>query len=115
MNVVVEIKAALEMHQTLKSVRLNGSRHRGNPVATPDWDFEAHVTDCPTLARDVPEIVTPLQSLSQMWDAHSGYPCYCFIPRGIGNVDFLFLDHHREIAPPWTVNQKSLAAIDSHF
>ena len=115
MDVVEEVKAALEMHPAFKSVRLVGSRQRGDAIELSDWDFEVEVTDFPTFARALPVIVAPLQPISQMWDPYSGHPNYCLMLRGARKVDLLFHDHHQQKAPPWTVHKETLPTIDSHF
>jgi hypothetical protein len=108
------VAAALLPHPDVRSVELVGSRATGSPTSLSDWDFEVHTDDFASVARALPELVTPLDPLAQQWDRISEYPCYMLLLSGPAKVDLIFPGEPYESLPPWTVTADTLDGIDQH-
>lgn len=108
------VAAALLPHPDVRSVELVGSRATGSPTSLSDWDFEVRTDDFASVARALPELVTPLDPLAQQWDRISEYPCYMLLLRGPAKLDLIFPDEPYESLPPWTVTAETLDGIDQH-
>jgi hypothetical protein len=96
-------------------VELVGSRATGSSTPLSDWDFEVETDDFGSVARALPELVTPLEPLAQQWDRISDYPCYMLMLAGPAKVDLIFPGEPYESLPPWTVTPDTLDGIDQHF
>jgi predicted nucleotidyltransferase len=96
-------------------VELTGSRARGNATALSDWDFQVHTTNDAALARDLPRLVAPLESLAAQWDRLTERATYMLMLPGAVKVDLFPGGLRSEIAPPWAPTPENLAAIDAHF
>jgi hypothetical protein len=105
---------AVGRHPVVKSIRLTGSRARGDATELSDWDFQIETGDFPAVAEALPGLVAPLEPLAQQWDRLSPRACYMLMLRGIGKVDLIF-DEPWEPSPPWEVSAKTLRGIDDHF
>lgn len=99
----------------MRSVELVGSRATGSATSLSDWDFEIETDDFASVARALPELVTPLDPLAQQWDRISDYPCYMLMLTGPAKVDLIFPGEPFESLPPWTVTPDTLDGIDQHF
>jgi hypothetical protein len=106
------VRAAIEPHA---SVRLAGSRARGEETSLSDWDFQVETSDFERLAAALPALVDPLEPLSRQWDRLSPHPTYMLMLRGPLKLDLLFLGRVNEPRPPWVATPDTLAAIDDHF
>jgi predicted nucleotidyltransferase len=109
------VRSALEPHAAVQSVRLAGSRERGEETPLSDWDFQVETTDFEALARVLPRLVDPLDPLSRQWDRLSPHPTYMLMLRGPLKLDLLFLGRVNERRPPWVAGAGTLAGIDDHF
>jgi hypothetical protein len=109
------VRAALEPHPAVDSVRLAGSRARAEETPLSDWDFQVETRDFEALAAALPRLVDPLEPLSRQWDRYSPHPTYMLMLRGPLKVDLLFLGRVNEPQPPWTLCADTLAGIDDHF
>ena len=115
MDVAARVEAALAESPTVRSVRLVGSRERGEATELSDWDFAVEPTDFDALAAELPELVRPLSPLAQQWDPLSESDrCYMLMLRGPHKVDLIF-DLPHEPEPPWPVTRETLESIDAHF
>jgi hypothetical protein len=97
------------------SVRLAGSRARGEETALSDWDFDVATGDFSAAAGALPGLVVPLEPISRQWDRLSPFPTYMLMLAGPLKVDLLFPGRRNPPAPPWEVSAATLAAIDDHF
>jgi hypothetical protein len=96
-------------------VELAGSRSRGTHEEESDWDFAVTTTDFPSIARDLPMLVAPLQPLGAQWEPIGHFPVYQLLLRGPTKVEYLFLDHSQEPAAALVPGPDTLHAIDNHF
>jgi hypothetical protein len=111
----VDVEALLRDHPAVRDVRLGGSRGRGDAHELSDWDWEVYTDDYATLARDLPELLAPLEPISAFWDPYSEIGCYMLMLPGPTKVDVLFPDEPREWDGPWRPSAASLPRIDMHF
>jgi predicted nucleotidyltransferase len=102
-------------HPAVTSVALAGSRSRGTHEDLSDWDFAVETPDFDAVARDLPELVAPLESLGEQWEPVGHFPVYQVLMRGPTKVEYLFLDHVQDPRPPLDPSPETLAAIDNHF
>jgi hypothetical protein len=109
------VAAVLLPHPNVRSVELVGSRATGTATPLSDWDFEVETDDFASVARTLPELVTPLDPLAQQWDRISDYPCYMLMLTGPAKVDLIFPGEPYESLQPWTVTRDTLDGIDQHF
>jgi predicted nucleotidyltransferase len=109
------VRAAIEPHPAVESVRLAGSRSRGTETPLSDWDFQVETSDFEALGAALPGLVEPLEPLSRQWDRYSPHPAYMLMLPGPLKLDLLFLDRVNEPRPPWEANAGTLAGIDDHF
>jgi hypothetical protein len=114
-DLVARVHDLVEPHPAVRAVRLAGSRARGEATELSDWDFEVETDDFDSLARDLPELVAPLEPLGQLWDPYAVFDCYMLMLRGAVKVDFLFPDRPLQNDEPWGVSAETLPAIDTHF
>ena len=114
-DVAARVEAALARGTAVRSVRLVGSRLRGDATPLSDWDFAVEATDFASLAAQLPDLVRPLSPLAQQWDPLSENDrCYMLMLQGPHKVDLIFdLPHDPE--PPWIVAPETIAAVDAHF
>jgi hypothetical protein len=109
------VRAAVEPHPAVESVRLAGSRSRGEETPLSDWDFKVETPDFEALAAALPQLVGPLDPLARQWDRLSPFPTYMLVLRGPVKVDLVFPDLPNEPEPPWVPSAATLAGIDDHF
>jgi hypothetical protein len=102
-------------HPAVESVEFAGSRSRGTHEELSDWDFAVETSDFDALARDLPELVAPLEPLGQQWEPVGHFPVYQVLLRGPTKIEYLFLEHSQAAAPPLDPGPDTLAAIDNHF
>ena len=81
-DLAASVAAVLLPHPNVRSVELVGSRATGSATQLSDWDFEVETDDFDSVARALPELVTPLDPLAQQWDRISDYPCYMLMLAG---------------------------------
>jgi hypothetical protein len=109
------VRAAIEPHAAVESVRLAGSRSRGTETPLSDWDFQVETTDFEALGAALPQLVEPLMPLSRQWDRYSPHPTYMLMLHGPLKLDLLFLGRVNEPRPPWEASAATLSGIDDHF
>jgi hypothetical protein len=114
-DLAASVVAVLLPHPDVRSVELVGSRATGSATPLSDWDFEVEADDFGSVARALPELVTPLDPLAQQWDRISAYPCYMLMLAGPVKVDLIFPDEPYESLPAWIVTAETLDGIDQHF
>jgi hypothetical protein len=107
--------AAVGEHPAVDRVELAGSRSRGTHEDLSDWDFAVTTSDFAAVAGDMPTLVAPLAPLGAQWEPLGHFPVYQLFLRGPTKVEYLFLDHSQEAAPPVTPGPATLLAIDTHF
>ena len=112
------IRVARELiaaHPAVSQVDFAGSRSRGTHEDESDWDFAVTTTDFPSVARDLPALVAPLKPLGTQWEPMGHFRVYQLLLAGPTKVEYLFLDHPQEPAPPPAPGPDTLSAIDNHF
>jgi hypothetical protein len=102
-------------HPAVSGVELAGSRSRGTHADESDWDFAVTTTDFPSVARDLPALVAPLEPFGAQWEPMGHFPVYQLLLRGPTKVEYLFLDHSQAPAPAPVPGPDTLVAIDNHF
>jgi hypothetical protein len=107
--------AVVAGHPAVDRVEFAGSRPRGTHEELSDWDFAVTTSDFAAVARDMPALVAPLAPLGEQWEPMGHFPVYQVLLRGPTKVEYLFLDHSQEAAPPVTPGPATLLAINNHF
>jgi hypothetical protein len=107
--------AAVAGHPQVEQVELAGSRSRGTHDELSDWDFAITTPDFEAVARDMPTLTQALDPIVAQWEPLGHFPVYQVTLRGPTKVEYLFLDHSQEAAPPRTPSPDTLRAIDGHF
>jgi hypothetical protein len=102
-------------HPAVTGVAFAGSRSRGTHHELSDWDFAVETSDFEAVARDMPQLVAPLEPLGEQWEPMGHFPVYQVLLRGPTKVEYLFLDQTQDAAPPVQPSPETLAAIDNHF
>ena len=105
---------SLELHPAINSVKLAGSRARGEAGPLSDWDFEVAARDFSAVAEALPLLIAPLEPLAEQWDRLSDHACYMLMLCGAVKVDLIFDEPH-EPESPWDVSTETLKGIDDHF
>ena len=106
---------AVSRHPHVESIRLVGSRARGDARDESDWDFRVEVNDFDAVASALPTLLSRLDPIAQQWDRLSDKHCWMVIVAGPTKVDLIFPDEPHEHESPWTPNAETLAGIDAHF
>ena len=107
--------ALVAQHPAVTAVELAGSRARGTHEELSDWDYAVTTPDFAAVARDIPDLVAPLEPLGEQWEPLGHFPVYQVLLRGPLKIEYLFLDERQEAAPPVTPSAETLVAIDNHF
>jgi hypothetical protein len=107
--------ALVAAHPAVDGVELAGSRSRGTHEELSDWDFAVTTADFAAVAPDMPALVAPLTPVGEQWEPMGRFPVYQVLLRGPTKVEYLFLDHSQEAAPPVTPGPATLRAVDNHF
>jgi hypothetical protein len=102
-------------HPAVSRVELAGSRSRGTHAELSDWDFAVTTGDFAAVARELPELVAPLEPLGEQWEPVGHFPVYQVLLRGPVKVEYLFLDQVQEPLPPLVPSADTIRAIDNHF
>ena len=102
-------------HPAVRRVELAGSRSRGTHEELSDWDFAVTTSDFVAVARDLPALIAPLHPLGQQWEPLGHFPVYQLLLHGPTKVEYLFLDHSQQAAPPRSPGPATLDAINTHF
>jgi hypothetical protein len=102
-------------HPAVTGVELAGSRSRGTHEELSDWDFAVETSDFGAVAHDLPTLVAPLDPLGEQWEPLGRFPVYQVLLRGPTKVEYLFLGHSQQPAPPVQPGRDTLVAIDTHF
>jgi hypothetical protein len=102
-------------HPAVERVEFAGSRSRGTHHELSDWDFAVETADFDAVARDIADLVVPLEPLGQQWEPLGHFPAYQVLMRGPTKVEYLFLDQSQDAMPPVRPSRDTLAAIDTHF
>jgi hypothetical protein len=112
--VEADVRAVLAADPAVQSMALVGSRARGNALPCSDWDFEVRSVDFTRTAAKLPEHVSAMGPLGQLWDPLSPTWCYMLMLRGPTKVDLIFDEPHHE-KDPWVVTPDTLQDVDDHF
>lgn len=115
MDVPARVTEVLAPSPQVVRVDLVGSRARGEETALSDWDFRIDTTDGAALARELPTLVEPLETLTAQWDRLTERATYMLMLPGAVKVDLFPGDELRPIQPPWEPTPSNLVAIDAHF
>jgi hypothetical protein len=115
LDVPARVSAALCGHPDVGSVELVGSRAGGNPTALSDWDFHIHAANTAALARQLPDVVTPLEPLAAQWDRLTERATYMLVLPGAIKIDLFPGEERRQLEPPWEPSPSNLCAVDAHF
>jgi hypothetical protein len=107
--------ALVAAHPAVNGVELAGSRARGTHETLSDWDFAVDTSDFAAVARDMPELVAPLEPLGQQWEPMGHFPVYQVLLPGPTKVEYLFLEFSQTAMPPVSPSKETLIAIDTHF
>jgi predicted nucleotidyltransferase len=110
-----DVPKALGTHRAVRRVRLIGSRGEGRAHELSDWDFLVLTDAFPEVAPELPQLVEPLEPLSELWDPYSDRACYMLMLRGPTKIDLIFPSEKREWAGAWEPSAGTLEAIDRHF
>jgi Nucleotidyltransferase domain len=102
-------------HPAVTGVELAGSRARGTHAELSDWDFAVTTREFAAVARDMPELVAPLEPLGEQWEPMGHFPVYQVMLRGPTKLEYLFLDEAQEAAPTPAPGPDTLGAINTHF
>jgi hypothetical protein len=105
----------LAQHPEVQSVELAGSRARGTATALSDWDFAVETSNLDVLADALPELLAPLEALTEQWDPLGEHPTYMLMLRGPTKIDVIFVAETMRPCPCWRVERETLAALDAHF
>ncbi|MGH2380676.1 MAG: hypothetical protein ACRDG7_05590 [Candidatus Limnocylindria bacterium] len=108
------LENAIASHPGVTSVRLGGSRGRGDPVPLSDWDLEITTRDGDAVVSDLPAIAQQVQPVAAQWERLAAHACYMLMFEGGVKVD-LILDVPQELQPPWEARPGTLEGIDQHF
>lgn len=108
------LKRAIASHPEVISVRLGGSRGRGDPVPLSDWDLEIRTRDGDMVMNDLPAIAQQVQPVAAQWERLAVHACYMLMLEDGVKVD-LILDVPQPLEPPWEARPESLEGIDQHF
>lgn len=108
------LERAIAAHPEVASVRLGGSRGRGEPVPLSDWDLEITTRHGHAVVRDLPDIAQRVQPIAAQWERLADHACYMLMLRGGVKVD-LILDVPQRLEPPWEARPDTLQGIDQHF
>ena len=114
-DIASRVTTLVSAHPDVQRVVLVGSRADGEPTALSDWDFRIHTTKPSEVARDLPELVAPLQPMAAQWDRLGEHATYMLMLPGPIKIDLFPGDERRELQPPWEPSRANLAAVDAHF
>ncbi len=115
MSVVTAVREAVCSHPDVQAVRAVGSRAEGRAHDLSDWDFAVETDEFPSVARDLPDLLSPLHPVAAQWDPYSSHACYLLVFPGPTKVDLLFPDERRKWSGAWKPSPLTLDAIDLHF
>src|SRR5262249_56796395 len=96
------VVALLRSHPAVEGVELVGSRAEGRANERSDWDFRVVTDAFERLAPALPELLAPLEPITQQWDRLSEHPCWMQMLRGPVKIDLIFAEEVQEPGPPWT-------------
>ncbi len=108
------LERAITLHPGVISVRLAGSRARGEPVPLSDWDLEITTRDGHAVVSDLPTIAQRVHPVAAQWERLATHACYMLMLEDGAKVD-LILDVPQELQPPWEAHPGTLEGIDQHF
>jgi predicted nucleotidyltransferase len=114
-DLVSAVIALLAKHPAVDRVAFAGSRSRGTHEELSDWDFAVTTSDFAAVARDMPNLVAPLDPLAEQWEPLGHFPVYQVILRGPIKVEYLFLEQSQDAKPPVDPSEETLGAINTHF
>jgi hypothetical protein len=115
MDLKAEIPNLLLRDPAVRSVRLAGSRERGDENALSDWDFVVETDAAGALRENISHLVESLHPLVGQWDRLGPVWCYMLILKGGVKVDIIVEETNQGDEPPWKVSAGNLPAIDDHF
>jgi hypothetical protein len=107
--------ALVAKHPAVQRVEFAGSRARGTHEQLSDWDFAVKTSDFSAVARDLPNLVAPLNPLAAQWEPLGYFRVYQVLLRGPTKVEYLFLEQSQDAKPPVKPCKTTLAEINTHF
>ena len=114
-DLVARASRLVAAHPAVTGVEFAGSRSRGTHEELSDWDFAVETSDFDAVARDMPNLVAPLEPLGQQWEPLGHFPAYQVLMRGPTKVEYLFLNETQSAMPSMRPSPDTLAAINTHF
>ena len=111
---VRNLEREIAAHPEVVSVRLAGSRGRGDAVPLSDWDLEIATGHGDSVVRDLPAIAERVHPIAAQWERLADHACYMLMLAGGVKVD-LILDVPQELQLPWEARPETLERIDQHF
>jgi hypothetical protein len=109
-----QVAARLRRHDAVGSVRLVGSRARGDAVEVSDWDLAVQADDAAAVTGRLHNLLADLRPLALVPDPLADGVVVAVLLPGPVKVDLIFNQRH-EIEPPWEVSAETLGRIDAHF
>jgi predicted nucleotidyltransferase len=109
-----QVAARLRSHDAVRSVRLVGSRARGDAVEVSDWDLAVQADDAAAVTESLHNLLADLRPLALVPDPLADRVVVAVLLPGSVKVDLIFEQPH-EIEPPWEVSAEILDRIDAYF
>jgi predicted nucleotidyltransferase len=109
-----QIAVRLRNRGAVRSVRLVGSRARGDAVEVSDWDLAVEADDASAVTDSLQNLLADLRPLALVPDPLADRIVVAVLLPGPVKVDLIFEQRH-EIEPPWEVSAETLDRIDAHF
>ncbi len=115
MDLEALVSRAVTSHPAVNAVRLVGSRAERRATALSDWDFLVETDEPERLRAQLPALLEPHAPLAAQWDRLSEEATYYMLVLEDGTKVDVVLDVPPVLEPPWTVDERTLAGVDTHF